>query len=313
MLEHVLKHGLELAYDIEADAFILFTETGKAYDILSNYLKSVKIKRKPKIPIFKNLFIKNTKIIIATSNPTLYKKLSKDSKIIPLFIKYREENRWLIISSAILTAVNNKILNKNDTVVCVLGKPKEVGRLDTISIIFVSEYISSVSIYTFLSSLDDEKLRKTVKEVLKLAIELGREGREGEQVGTIFVIGDTLNVMSLSKQLILNPFAGHNASIFDKNVKGTIKELSPIDGAFIITDDGKVVSAGRYLESKGNVNIPQGLGARHVAAASITKETDAIAITVSESGGIVSVFKDGKIVLEIDPKNNLIFFDDEGK
>ena len=49
------------------------------------------------------------------------------------------------------------------------------------------------------------------------------------------------------------------------------------------------------------MNLPLGLGARHYAAAAISKHTDAIAITVSESGGIVRVFKDGEILVEINP------------
>jgi DNA integrity scanning protein DisA with diadenylate cyclase activity len=46
-----------------------------------------------------------------------------------------------------------------------------------------------------------------------------------------------------------------------------------------------------------------------LAAASITKNTNAIAVTVSQSGGIVRVFKDGKIVFETDPRANILFLD----
>jgi DNA integrity scanning protein DisA with diadenylate cyclase activity len=42
-----------------------------------------------------------------------------------------------------------------------------------------------------------------------------------------------------------------------------------------------------------------GLGARHAAAASVTFETRAIAITVSQTSGTVRVFKAGEIVLEL--------------
>ncbi|WP_423792226.1 DNA integrity scanning protein DisA nucleotide-binding domain protein [Methanocaldococcus indicus] len=310
MIEHVLRHGIELAYDIKADGVMLFTETGMSYELLLKYLDN-KPKKKLKLPIIEKIFNNSFKIIVATSNENLYKKVLKESSnIIPLYIKYSEDTKHLIISAGILKALEKKIIKSDSILVAILGKPKVEGRLDTITVVFVKEYIDNIKLYEFFNLLN-EKLKKTVKEVLKLAIELGREGREGKKVGTIFIIGDSLNVMSKSKPLILNPFAGHKASIFDDNVKGTVKELSSIDGAFIITDDGKVISAGRFLESKGNVSIPQGLGARHVAAASITKETDAIAITVSESGGVVRIFKDGKIVAEIDPIDRIFILEDE--
>jgi DNA integrity scanning protein DisA with diadenylate cyclase activity len=42
-----------------------------------------------------------------------------------------------------------------------------------------------------------------------------------------------------------------------------------------------------------------GLGARHSAAASISAESKAIAVTVSQTTGAVRVFKEGEIVLEL--------------
>ncbi len=75
-----------------------------------------------------------------------------------------------------------------------------------------------------------------------------------------------------------------------------------MDGAFILREDGVILSGCRYITSdvKG-LTLPKGLGARHVAAAAITRHTDAIAIAVSESTGTVRAFKDGKIVLRRDP------------
>jgi hypothetical protein len=47
--------------------------------------------------------------------------------------------------------------------------------------------------------------------------------------------------------------------------------------------------------------LGKGLGARHWAAAAISKITNAIAVTVSESTGVVRLFQDGEIVLHIEP------------
>ncbi|WP_456471698.1 diadenylate cyclase [Methanocaldococcus sp.] len=306
-VKKLIEHGLNLAYDIDANAFFLFTESGRSFYILKEILKKVDEKKKSKLKILDKILNKKMKIIVFTPNETTYKKISSNANddIIVIYLSYRENGRYQIVLSGLVYSLNLGYIKKEDKVVSIVGPKGSV--LDTIMILDVKEHIKITKLYEFLNNLEPN-IRKTVKEVLKLALELGREGREGKKIGTIFVIGDTLNVMNLSRPLILNPFAGHNVKVFDEDVKGTIKELSHIDGAFIITEEGKVVAAGRFLDIGGKVEIKKGLGARHLAAASITKNTNAIAITISESGGIVRVFKDGKIIAEIQP-NELLLFD----
>ncbi|MDF2955635.1 DNA integrity scanning protein DisA nucleotide-binding domain protein [Candidatus Alkanophaga liquidiphilum] len=141
--------------------------------------------------------------------------------------------------------------------------------------------------------------------VIELAVRLAREGREGKKVGALFVVGDEENVLKMSKPLILDPLWGHPLEakdIRDTAVRETVKELAKLDGAFIISDAGHVLSAARYIQANcEGVNLPFGLGSRHMAAASISKETDAVAVVVSKSG-IVRVFDDGELICEIMPK-----------
>lgn len=90
--------------------------------------------------------------------------------------------------------------------------------------------------------------------------------------------------------------------IDDTNLRGTIKELAQLDGAFIVDENGIVVAACRYLDtSSKDVDMPFGLGSRHLAAASISKESKAIAIVVSESA-VVRVFYEGHLQAEILPE-----------
>src|SRR4029450_87985 len=121
---------------------------------------------------------------------------------------------------------------------------------------------------------------------IELAIEIAREGREGHRIGTIFTVGDAGAVLERSRPLILDPLAGHPEAarhITDADLRGTLKELAQLDGAFVISDEGVVVSACRYLDATASgVEMPLGLGSRHFAAASISTVTQAIAIVVSE-------------------------------
>ncbi len=156
----------------------------------------------------------------------------------------------------------------------------------------------------------NEKVDSLVlRSTIELAIEIAREGREGRKIGTMFVVGDEKAVLALSRPLILDPLEGHSISlkhIDDPNMRETIKELAQLDGAFIVSNDGIVISATRYIDSQSqNIDLPLGLGSRHVAAASITKSTEAVAIVVSESS-VVRLIEDGKIMVEIIPELWLI-------
>ncbi|NJE55550.1 diadenylate cyclase [Thermococcus sp. 21S9] len=146
--------------------------------------------------------------------------------------------------------------------------------------------------------------QSVLQRMLEIAIELSIEGREGTPVGTIFVIGDTRRVLKHSHQLIPNPFKGHKINVLDRDSKEIIKEFAQLDGAFVIREDGRIVSAGRYLEVEPKVidlMLPPGLGSRHIAAAGITKLTKAMAISLSESGTI-RIFKNGLMLLEYNPR-----------
>ncbi len=139
--------------------------------------------------------------------------------------------------------------------------------------------------------------------VFNICLEIAKEGREGKKVGTAFVIGDTENVLSKSRQLILNPFAGHRIEdrmITNHDIRENIKELAQLDGAFVIRGDGLIEAAARYITiDTSAVGIAKGLGTRHSSVAGITLVTKAIGIVVSQSGGKISIFRDGQVLQEI--------------
>lgn len=147
--------------------------------------------------------------------------------------------------------------------------------------------------------------KRALEAVIQVAVELAREGREGRKVGTLFVIGDVDSVLSRSRPLLLDPLHGHPAELLHAerpDFRETIKELSQLDGAFIVADDGTFVSAGRYIEVElSPTNFLPGLGTRHAAAASVSRETNAIAVAVSQSS-VVRVFSGGEIRAEIIPE-----------
>ncbi|HOI07259.1 MAG TPA: diadenylate cyclase [Deltaproteobacteria bacterium] len=146
---------------------------------------------------------------------------------------------------------------------------------------------------------------RVLNEVISLAVEIAREGREGRRIGTMFVVSDSENTLKRSATMILDPLACQPERlrhIEDPNLRETVKELAQLDGAFIVSDSGIVLSACRYIDaSSRGVRLTMGLGSRHVAAASITKHTNAVAVVVSESA-IVRIFDNGELIGEIIPE-----------
>jgi diadenylate cyclase len=146
---------------------------------------------------------------------------------------------------------------------------------------------------------------QTLEQVLYLAAQIAREGREGRKIGTIFVVADSEAVLRHSISLILDPLALHpddQKQLDNPNLRGTVKALAQLDGAFVVSNEGVVLSACRYLNaSSEGISLLLGLGSRHMAAASITKHTKAVAVVVSESS-VIRVFDAGQIVAEIIPE-----------
>ena len=165
----------------------------------------------------------------------------------------------------------------------------------------------------FMFNVDDLALASLRKEVagvvapellevvLQIAFEVAREGREGAHLGALFVLGDTEAAMGKSRPRIINPFQGHGRQsrlVFVAENHPTIKQFAQLDGATMIDATGLVVAAGRYIQINWEVYLQGGLGGRHLAGASITKDTSAVAVVVSSSN-VIRVFKGGREVYRV--------------
>jgi DNA integrity scanning protein DisA with diadenylate cyclase activity len=184
------------------------------------------------------------------------------------------------------------LVSENDKVLCVVANTVEA---------LISFDVKETGITQLKESVEDRLDINILDAVLSLSFEIAREGREGKNVGALFVIGDSDNVLKYSRQLIINPFQGHSEeerNILNRENWETMKEFALLDGAFIINNEGIAVSTGRYVGVSWDIYLQGGLGGRHLAAASISKTTKAIAVTVSTSG-VVRIFKDGKVIFKV--------------
>jgi len=196
-------------------------------------------------------------------------------------------------------AMDAELVSEGDEVVCIASVFD--GGSDAVVRVTVDETVHTGIYDLFVNSRAEPSV---IRDVFEVAIELGQKGQKGKPVGALFVVvGDAGKVMNKSRPLSYNPFEKSHVHVGDPIVNVMLKEFSRLDGAFVVSDSGKIVSAYRYLEPGAEgVDIPKGLGARHMAGGAITRDTNATAIVLSESDGLVRAFKAGELVLEIDPE-----------
>ncbi len=285
----LLQAARDMVKGLPADAVLLVTETALDWEEVERYLLGCKV-------------------FVAASNPNLTRQI-------------REKENWFVIdldpeplpvqemmSNALLHAVTTEELQTGAHIVALYNgiatlddAPEPV---DSLSVIHLGEHLEP------MTNQDLRKLGKSVdldvlRAVVDLAKEIGREGREGQPIGTILVVGDTRKVQNVSRFLNFNPFRGYTRAerdIRDRKVREQIKEIAKLDGAILIGRDGIAEAACLYLDVPINrIGLSKGLGSRHLAAAGISLHTKALAFCVSQSSGTVRVFQGGELKLHIEP------------
>jgi DNA integrity scanning protein DisA with diadenylate cyclase activity len=202
----------------------------------------------------------------------------------------------------LLLAILNEHVQLDESILCLSGVAGS-GRLDTMLIANPQRDFPWFRRRNVEEAQESIATRELVR-VIDVAMRLAREGREGRPLGTIFVLGELEELGPYLRQLVLNPCEGHpqkNRNIHDEEFFESLREFAALDGAFVINKRGVVESAGTYLAAPASKKkIRSGLGARHAAAAGITAAREAIAVVVSESSGTVTVFHEGKEILELE-------------
>ncbi|HEY6564037.1 MAG TPA: hypothetical protein VIY86_06040, partial [Pirellulaceae bacterium] len=148
------------------------------------------------------------------------------------------------LSQVLIQSIAADLLSPNAGVVAVYGGFETSG-LDSVSYLELGEHLDR------LTSRDLRKLATnipldTLRLVVDLAVEIGREGREGNPVGTLFVVGDSRHVLASCHAIVFDPVKGYQRkerSLRDPKVREGIKEIAQLDGAFVVASDGTVEAA----------------------------------------------------------------------
>lgn len=285
----LLKVARHLLDDLPADAVLLLTETDLDWEEIQESL-----------PL--------DKLLIVARNTIIAEKLKARGDLTVLDLDPGPTPTQELMSLALLEAVASEKLHTGAHVVALyngIGAEEDSHEpIDSISLIHLGEHLERLSAQD-LRKLDTQVPLEVLRAVVDMATEIGREGREGHPVGTMFVVGDTKKVLGMSRPLNFNPFRGYppnERDIRDRRVREQIKDLAQLEGAIIIRRDGVAEAACIYIDAPAEgITLSRGLGTRHWAGAAISKKTKAIAIAVSQSSGSVRIFQHGQVMLQIEP------------
>lgn len=274
--------AVEIARNLNASAIITFSD--EFPNIKSN------------VPVFKFTPRKSTMI------EELTRCIDETDKNIFEKVETRVRSAAENISDAAVIAYVNELIESGGLVVGIMRM------MDNDSLIVYD--LSTNRTMKKLKECTERVDAGVLRSVLKIALEIASQGREGKSYGTAFIIGDSNEVLRRSHPLVLNPFENQpkdSCSIVSPECWETVKSFAQIDGVFIITGKGVIRAAGRYLDIDAkDMEVQKGLGGRHTSAAAITRDTETIAVTVSSSGGTIRIFMDGHELLKIEPDIMLV-------
>lgn len=135
----------------------------------------------------------------------------------------------------------------------------------------------------------NKKVNHKIQEaVIEVAIDIAKKGH-----GALFVIGDKTKYELLYKNIL--PKKG--ISIFNKDFKKVLENFATLDGAVIINEKGEVKAYGARIK---NSKTLKGFGTRHAAAYGASGKKQ-VSVLVSEEEKLVKIFRDEKLLMEINP------------
>ena len=197
----------------------------------------------------------------------------------------------LIVATALSELLNLKILNY------LLSMIMDWGVI-LIIIIFqpeirrALEQLGGTNRFTRFFGFDKDIITKTKEDIYKIAIAATELAKT--KTGALIVIERDIKIKDIistgveikgevSPQLLVNIFVPN----------------TPLHDGAVIISENRIAAAACMLPLASDSDIAKEIGTRNRAAIGISKESDAIAVVVSEETGKISVAKDGTLIADI--------------
>ncbi len=192
----LLRAARHLYGDLPADAVVLITETPMDWDTVLTHLAGCRL-------------------LVAAQNAARMEEVKGHKQLTLLDLEADPKPIEDRVSLALLKAVANEQLQPGAHVILlyngIAAEPDRPEPIDSLSVIHLGEHLERLTA-SDLRRLNTQVPLDVLRAVVDLATEIGREGREGKPVGTMFVVGDTKRVLAMSRPLNFNPFRGYSAA-----------------------------------------------------------------------------------------------------
>ncbi len=215
------------------------------------------------------------------------------------FIKVAKKSRvWQLIKGIVLLVIITVLSNLLDLKILyfILTSFMNYGVI-ALLIIFQPELRRAIeqlgsSTFSKLFGIDKSLRDKTKEDIYKVVIAV--EEMAKSKTGALIVFERDIKI-----QDIIETGIKIDAEISPQVLVNIFVPKTPLhDGAAIISNN-KITAAACILPLADDKDIAKELGTRHRAAIGISKESDSIAVVVSEETGKVSIAKDGTLIADV--------------
>lgn len=147
--------------------------------------------------------------------------------------------------------------------------------------------------FTKFFGIDKDIITKSKEDIYKIVI--AAEELASHKTGGLIVLERDIKIGDIAETGI-----EMNSDISPQLLVNIFVPNTPLHDGAIIISNNKIVAAACILPLANDKEIAKALGTRHRAAIGVSKETDSIAIVISEETGKISVAKDGTLIVDVD-------------
>ena len=133
---------------------------------------------------------------------------------------------------------------------------------------------------------------RTKEDIYKIVI--AAKEMSNERTGGLIVIERDIQIND-----IMDTGVKIDADISPQLLVNLFVQKTPLHDGAVIISNNKIAAAACILPLANDKEIASGLGTRHRAAIGISRETDAIAVVISEETGKISIAKDGILIADL--------------
>ena len=146
--------------------------------------------------------------------------------------------------------------------------------------------------FTKLFGMDKDIATRTKEDIYKIAIAATELSKS--RTGALIVIERDIKIKD-----IIATGVEIDAEVSPQMLVNIFVPNTPLHDGAVVISDNRIAAAACMLPLAGDTDIARELGTRHRAAIGISKESDSIAVVVSEETGKISVAKDGTLIADV--------------